>query len=526
MEGPYLSAQNGSSRSDAGGSAAQSHEQFYDGMATMDYGWAAALADTDSAKILLDGMQHSVPALAARGKEADMLPPERRGTFSATEHFIHSLGQIIGDMPVYAVGGAAGSAGGPAGAAALSFATTEALRAYYLDAIRKGEIKSIDDVLRRLQASVQGAAHGATQGLGMATGAGLGAKLAARAGPTTAMLSQTLGELFGLNGASALIQGHFPSQEEFQYNATLLLGLKSAHRVGKGAQEKLGKTLEEVWKKTRVMPEEVLKDATNNPQAARSIFTEPDARTYIFAKTVESAAKHMNARDIYSYLRETNVTVVAVEPQYTGKSIKEIRTKEHTKQLQNALSGDYTNKQTGEKMMLSRGGVRHGSNSATERGLGQEQQLSVEHMEAVATFPSLAKNAVLGERHPNYKDGGLTTTSRYYALMKIPKGLFVVKITSLQEPGKKVGRAEIASIERIYDLSLAKKVPGSVLAATQASENPSGIVRRAPGTENTLPTGPNTVKQLPLFNVLEGLKESVEPKEQLLIEQTHKSQGE
>ena len=53
----------------------------------------STLADTDSAKVLLDGMQHSVPALAARGKEADMLTPERRSTFSATEHCIHSLGR-------------------------------------------------------------------------------------------------------------------------------------------------------------------------------------------------------------------------------------------------------------------------------------------------------------------------------------------------------------------------------------------------------------------------------------------------
>ena len=92
LEGPHLSAAQGGSRSDAGGSAAQSHEQFYGGMATMDYGWAAALADTDSAKILLDGMQHSVPALAARGKEADMLTPERRNTLRAFER--HRRGSI------------------------------------------------------------------------------------------------------------------------------------------------------------------------------------------------------------------------------------------------------------------------------------------------------------------------------------------------------------------------------------------------------------------------------------------------
>ena len=144
-----------------------------------------------------------------------------------------------------------------------------------------------------------------------------------------------------------------------------------------------------------------------------------------------------------------------------------------------------------------------------------EQKLGVEHMEAVANFPTLIEKAVLGETHPHTHDRGVSTTSRFYSAMRLGGETYVVKITAIETPGKAVGQAYIESVERVYDLSMAKKMPGNnISAGSQPPAERSGIERRVPGTDVNISPGATPVNsgRLSLFHVLDGLKDSADKK--------------
>ena len=56
-------------------------------------------------------------------------------------------------------------------------------------------------------------------------------------------------------------------------------------------------------------------------------------------------------------------------------------------------------------------------------------------------------------------------------------------------------------------------MPGRVMEAPQISAKPSGTVQPAPGITFILSDTPSTVnKRIPLFHVLEGLKDSADKK--------------
>ena len=139
-------------------------------------------------------------------------------------------------------------------------------------------------------------------------------------------------------------------------NAALILGLNAGAKLAgtAGARvQTLKDTLVAINEKTGISPKVVAEDVRTNPEYARSVREEPGAKTYVFAKTVESAAKRMGAENPLSYLRQTQVDVVEVTPRFEGKNVREIRETE-SQRMRQTISGDHINEQTGEIMFFSK----------------------------------------------------------------------------------------------------------------------------------------------------------------------------
>ena len=297
--------------------------------------------------------------------------------------------------------------------------------------------------------------------------------------------------------------------------AVLILGFNAGARLSGAARVRAGALrdkLIDINERTGLRPEAVAKDVRANPEYARSVLEEPGATTYIFAKTVESAAEHMKAESPLSYLRQTQVEVVEVTPRFEGRNVRDIRATESPR-IRETVSGDYVNEQTGEIMFFPKGGVRHADNSATRPGEQRLPGVSREHMEALENAPALLEKAVLGETHANYNKRVPNPVNRYYSMMKLGDEYYVVKLTTMKEPGKEAARVNIESVERVYDLYLTKKMPGSVMEAPQTPENPGGRKQPAPGITSAISDAPSAVnKHISLFHVLEGLKDSEDKK--------------
>lgn len=323
------------------------------------------------------------------------------------------------------------------------------------------------------------------------------------------------GQLTGLTAVTAALREEMPSAQDFMDNAALILGLNAGAKLAgtAGARvQTLKDTLVAINEKTGISPKVVAEDVRTNPEYARSVREEPGAKTYVFAKTVESAAKRMGAENPLSYLRQTQVDVVEVTPRFEGRDIKDIRETESSR-MKSELPTDITNKQTGETMFLSKGGIKHSINSATRPGEQRLTGVSREHMEVLEHTHELLENAVLGEVHANKVEGVTYPVSRYYSVARINNELFVVKITAIKEPGKSVSKAEIESIERVYDAYITKKMPGSVMEVPHALAKPSGIEQPTPGITHNISASPQPVNGgISLFNILDGLKDSADKK--------------
>ena len=87
-------------------------------------------------------------------------------------------------------------------------------------------------------------------------------------------------------------------------------------------------------------------------------------------------------------------------------------------------------------------------------------------------------------------------------------------ITAIETPGKAVSRAEIESIDRVHDMYLTKKLPESVSTATPSQPRPGQNAQPTPssGLNILSDTTPVNFGKIPLFQVLEGLKDSADKK--------------
>lgn len=179
------------------------------------------------------GFQGSVTGLASREKLPDSLTPQQVSQMSTMQRVGMQVGTLAGDVPTLAAGAAAGLLGGPAAPVSVpasAMALTEGTRAYYMEQIKNGDVRSSEEFLRRSGAVIGSAAKGAvigglTGGAGVVAGRGA-AMLGATAGMQTA--ASLAAETATMPTAAAGIEGRLPEPHEFVDAAILVGGLHAA----------------------------------------------------------------------------------------------------------------------------------------------------------------------------------------------------------------------------------------------------------------------------------------------------------
>ena len=179
------------------------------------------------------GFQGSVTGLASREKLPDSLTPQQVSQLSTMQRVGMQVGTLAGDVPTLAAGAAAGLLGGPAAPVSVpasAMALTEGTRAYYMEQIKNGDVRSSEEFVRRSGAVLGSAAKGAvigglTGGAGVVAGRGA-AMLGATAGMQTA--ASLAAETATMPTAAAGIEGRLPEPHEFVDAAILVGGLHAA----------------------------------------------------------------------------------------------------------------------------------------------------------------------------------------------------------------------------------------------------------------------------------------------------------
>lgn len=222
------------------------------------------------------GFQGSVTGLASREKLPDSLTPEQVSQLSTMQRVGMQVGTLAGDVPTLAAGAAAGLLGGPAAPVSVpasAMALTEGTRAYYMEQIKNGDVRSSEEFLRRSGAVLGSAAKGAvigglTGGAGVVAGRGA-AMLGATAGMQTA--ASLAAETATMPTAAAGIEGRLPEPHEFVDAAILVGGLHAAGGL-RHVPEMVPK-LRDIYAKTGKDPIAVAQAAEADPTVRQDILS-------------------------------------------------------------------------------------------------------------------------------------------------------------------------------------------------------------------------------------------------------------
>ncbi|MEA4990884.1 hypothetical protein SDC9_16007 [bioreactor metagenome] len=222
------------------------------------------------------GFQGSVTGLASREKLPDSLTPVQVSQMSTMQRVGMQVGTLAGDVPTLAAGAAAGLLGGPAAPVSVpasAMALTEGTRAYYMEQIKNGDVRSSEEFLRRSGAVLGSAAKGAvigglTGGAGVVAGRGA-AMLGATAGMQTA--ASLAAETATMPTAAAGIEGRLPEPHEFVDAAILVGGLHAAGGL-RHVPEMVPK-LRDIYAKTGKDPIAVAQAAEADPTVRQDILS-------------------------------------------------------------------------------------------------------------------------------------------------------------------------------------------------------------------------------------------------------------
>lgn len=212
------------------------------------------------------GLEMSVSGLAVRGES----PSVGIGADSPMLHRVGAMStQVLGDMPAMVAGGLiGGGAGTPTGpgaavtAVAGAFALPAGLRAVMMDSYEKGEFQSFGDFWDRTMGILWDTSKAWVVGAATA-GAGILAKPLAAAMPQVVptvvrAAVPTTAEIATMVTVGSAFEGHVPTAQDFVDAAIVLGGIKAAGHVG-------GR-LRDIYARTGVKPEQVVKDATEHPE--------------------------------------------------------------------------------------------------------------------------------------------------------------------------------------------------------------------------------------------------------------------
>ena len=222
------------------------------------------------------GFQGSVTGLASREKLPDSLTPQQVSQLSTMQRVGMQVGTLAGDVPALAAGAAAGLLGGPAAPVSVpasAMALTEGTRAYYMEQIKNGDVRSSEEFLRRSGAVLGSAAKGAvigglTGGAGVVAGRGA-AMLGATAGMQTA--ASLAAETATMPTAAAGIEGRLPEPHEFVDAAILVGGLHAAGSL-RHVPEMVPK-LRDIYAKTGKDPIAVAQAAEADPTVRQDMLS-------------------------------------------------------------------------------------------------------------------------------------------------------------------------------------------------------------------------------------------------------------
>ena len=224
------------------------------------------------------GVQGSVPGLRYRGKMPDAVSPEQIAGADWLDRLALGVGQIVGDIPVYAAGGFMGGiAGGGVGsfvtAPAGAMALTEGLRASYMKRIQDGHWEDavyLPAALEMLKGGAKGGAVGATTG-GAGSLAAKGA-VALGAGKAVSGAAKIGAEVAAMPTAGAALEGRLPQPQEF-VDAAVLVGTLHGVQKGVAATPHLVPKLRDIYAKTGKTPEEVARAAQDDPTVRQDLMS-------------------------------------------------------------------------------------------------------------------------------------------------------------------------------------------------------------------------------------------------------------
>jgi hypothetical protein len=270
----------------------------------------------------LSGVQSSATGLAARGRLPDkQLDPDAPWY----NRLAAAAGNVATDLPLSAVGAAIGApvgaamsgpaaplgavVGGGAGAFGVPMALRDALIAAYNNNNALSWSGVADIALAALKGGTKGAVIGGlTGGAGVVAGRAVGTAIAPGVGTALSVqgAERVIGgtalatELTTLTTASAALEGHMPTWQDFMDNAILLGGMKGATAIAKG--------LRDVYAETGRRPEQVVVDAQRDPTIAADLERGAPIRGYHGTKADIGVTELSKSNDLgphFSVSRDT-----------------------------------------------------------------------------------------------------------------------------------------------------------------------------------------------------------------------------
>lgn len=288
---------------------------------------------TNISQAMAAGWQSSIIGLALRG-EAPQFALDADS--SVAQKVASSLAMGVGDIPSLVLGGtvgaAAGAPGGPAGAllssGAVAMGVTEYLRSALMQSYLDGSATTWGEFSSRIMNNFAAAGKGAVIG-SIAAGAAptvspLASSLVSKVMPTasTGLAAATktgltmAGEVSALGVTMPMLEGHFPSVDDFMVAGVTLGGFKAANLYTKKFAESFirdGITPKQANQLTLIDPEAKLKVAAVNQRivnANKSVF----AKTYTPLTDKDLRARGLDLPEVASKkFTEAELDTMAIE---------------------------------------------------------------------------------------------------------------------------------------------------------------------------------------------------------------------
>jgi hypothetical protein len=230
------------------------------------------ISELSALEALDAGWGMSVTGLMTRGElPKNQLSPDD----PMLNRMLFMVGQTVGDFPATLAGAyygqelgteLGGAPGAMIGGGAGGFAVPEMIRKSYMEALTKGQIKSLDDYAARVAniglTTIKSAAVGAAS-----TGLGLSAGVATKAaGPAISTTVATATEIAAMTTLAKTIEGELPVMRDFTDVAIILGGVKSAQAVSN--------KLRQIYVATNKKPAEILSMAGEDPLLRQELMSQ------------------------------------------------------------------------------------------------------------------------------------------------------------------------------------------------------------------------------------------------------------